>query len=141
MPAVEHQGEKMQHDAFIGQVQARARLDSRGAAETATRATLETLAERIPSDLAEDVAAQLPAEIRENVRRITVDAESVERFGQDEFMSRVAQRAHSDESDSVRLARAVFEVLDEATTGSTMDKVRHTFPEDLRRMSQAEGTD
>lgn len=38
----------MQHDELIGQVQARARLDSRGAAERATRAVLETLAERLP---------------------------------------------------------------------------------------------
>ncbi len=41
----------MQHDAFIGQVQARARLSSRGEAESATRATLETLGERMPEGL------------------------------------------------------------------------------------------
>jgi uncharacterized protein (DUF2267 family) len=34
----------MKHDEFIGQVQHRARLSSRGATERATRATLETLA-------------------------------------------------------------------------------------------------
>jgi uncharacterized protein (DUF2267 family) len=38
----------MQHDEFIGQVQNRAKLPSRGEAEGATRATLETLGERIP---------------------------------------------------------------------------------------------
>ena len=37
----------MQHDEFIGLVQHRARLDSRGAAEAATRATLETLGQRL----------------------------------------------------------------------------------------------
>lgn len=37
----------MQHDEFIGQVVARARLDSRGAVEQATPATLETLAQRL----------------------------------------------------------------------------------------------
>jgi uncharacterized protein (DUF2267 family) len=50
----------MQHDQFIGQVQQRARLDSRGAAERASRATQETLGERIRDSLAENLSAQLP---------------------------------------------------------------------------------
>ena len=59
----------MEHDEFIGQVQARARLDSRGAAEQATRATLETLGERLSEGAAENLAAQLPHEIGEHLRR------------------------------------------------------------------------
>jgi hypothetical protein len=43
----------MQHDEFVGQVQARARLADTGRAESAIRATLETLGERIPEGLAE----------------------------------------------------------------------------------------
>ncbi|KUP96971.1 DUF2267 domain-containing protein [Thermobifida cellulosilytica] len=129
----------MQHDTFIGQVQARARLDSRGSAETATRATLETLAERIPADLANDLAAQLPREISEHVRRITVrpGSEHGHRFGQEEFIARVKQRAYTDASGAEQIARVVFGVLDEATTGSTMDKVRHSLPDDLRELTLA----
>jgi uncharacterized protein (DUF2267 family) len=56
----EKEEETMKHDAFIGQVQHHARLDSRGAAERATRATLETLAERLAGGEANDLAAQLP---------------------------------------------------------------------------------
>ncbi|MFF4036461.1 DUF2267 domain-containing protein [Streptomyces sp. NPDC001816] len=41
------------HEEFIGRVQARARLDSRGAAERATSAALATLAECIPAGPAE----------------------------------------------------------------------------------------
>ena len=52
----------MKHDEFIGQVQHRARLSSRGEAERATRATLETLAERLAGGEEQDLAAQLPAE-------------------------------------------------------------------------------
>lgn len=52
----------MQHDVFIGQVQQRAKLPSRGDAERATRAALETLGERIPSGFATNLAAQLPVE-------------------------------------------------------------------------------
>ncbi len=50
----------MEHDEFIGQAQHRARLASRGEAERATRATLETLAERISDGAAQNLAAQLP---------------------------------------------------------------------------------
>ena len=53
----------MKHDAFIGHVADRAKLSSRGDALTAARATLETLAERIPADEAKDLGAQLPEEI------------------------------------------------------------------------------
>ena len=56
----------MEHDEFIGQVQHRARLGSRGDAERATRATLETLAERIADGAANNLAAQLPNEIGEH---------------------------------------------------------------------------
>ncbi|WP_017569801.1 DUF2267 domain-containing protein [Nocardiopsis halotolerans] len=128
----------MQHDAFIGQVQARARLSSRGAAEEATRATLETLAERVGSGLGYDLAGQLPREIGESLRRVADErgqGNDAESFDQREFLSRVAQRSHSDPPEAARNAHAVFETLDDATTGGVMDKVRHALPEDLREFS------
>ncbi|MBB4933607.1 uncharacterized protein (DUF2267 family) [Lipingzhangella halophila] len=133
----------MQHDIFIGQVQARGRLDSRGAAESATRATLETLAERLPPDLAEDLAAQLPVEIGEHVRRVTADPTSdhAARFGQGEFVARLSERAYTDEPEAAHLARVVFELLDEATTGGIMTKVRNSLPDDLREFSRAGSSD
>jgi len=59
----------MQHDQFIGQVQHRAQLSSRGDAERAVRATLETLAERLVGGEATDLAAQLPRELGEHPRQ------------------------------------------------------------------------
>ena len=50
----------MDHDSFIGEVQNRAELASRGEALSATRATLETLGERIEEGQATNLAAQLP---------------------------------------------------------------------------------
>ena len=50
----------MKHDEFIGQVQHRARLGSRGDAERATWATLQTLGERLAGGEAKDFASQLP---------------------------------------------------------------------------------
>jgi len=84
------------HDQFIGQVQHRARLGSRGDAERATRATLETLAERMADGAAHNLAAQLPSEIGEHLRRNAPDhAGTGEPFSLDEFFERATERKAS----------------------------------------------
>ncbi|WP_019819069.1 DUF2267 domain-containing protein [Saccharomonospora saliphila] len=131
----------MEHDHFIGQVQARAQLASRGEAEGLTRATLETLGERIPEQLATNLADQLPTEIGESLRRtITMGgAGSGERFGLDEFTRRVSERGHVGEPHAVYGARVVLEVTGEATEG-VLDKVREALPDDLRELVDAGST-
>jgi uncharacterized protein (DUF2267 family) len=128
----------MQHDEFIGKVQDRAHLPSRGDAERVTRATLETLGERIPEQAAEHLAAQLPLEIAEHLRRTMTmgGAGTGERFGLDEFAVRAAYRGHMAEPDAVYGARAVLEVVGEATQGS-LDKVRSALPGELRDLIDA----
>jgi uncharacterized protein (DUF2267 family) len=128
----------MNHDEFIGQVQQRARLASRGEAESATRATLETLAERMAGGAAENLAAQLPREIGEHLRRrAAMGASSGEQFGLDDFFARVTEREGVDQPDAVFHARAVLEVLEEATTGGLMAKIREQFPNEFDRMFDA----
>ncbi len=128
----------MQHDEFIGQVQARARLASRGDAERATRATLETLAERISQGAAENLAAQLPREIGEHLRRRSEPA--AERLSLDEFFTRVCEREGVDRPEAVFHARVVLEVVDQATSGSLLDKVRHQLPDEFDRLFTAGST-
>ncbi|WP_131740563.1 DUF2267 domain-containing protein [Actinomadura roseirufa] len=129
----------MQHDRMIGQIQARAHLPSRGAAETACRATLETLGERLPEGLADNLAAQLPREIGENLRRTEVYGGSGtgERFDRHDFVARVAARAGTDERKAAYMARVVLEVVDEASQGSMMTKVKRALPEDIRDLVSA----
>lgn len=123
----------MQHDEFIGQVQSRARLASRGEAEAATRATLETLGERVPETVASKLASQLPQELGGHLQRtITLGgAGTGERFGLEEFTDRVAQREIAERPDAVFHSRVVLEVLDEATQGTIRDKVRDMLPEEF----------
>jgi uncharacterized protein (DUF2267 family) len=132
----------MQHDEFIGQVQARARLSSRGDAERATRATLETLGERVPEGLADNLAAQLPHEVGEHLRRTEVygGLGTGERFDTREFLRRVSERSGADEPRAAYLARVVFEVVDEATSGTLTQKVAESLPDDLRRLVTAGST-
>jgi uncharacterized protein (DUF2267 family) len=128
----------MKHDAFIGQVQYRARLSSRGAAERATRATLETLAERLAGGEAKDLAAQLPPEIAEHLRGEW--SAMGERFSLDEFFRRVSQREGADLPDAVFHARAVIEVLSEAVSRGEMDDVRAQLPAEFDRLFEAGST-
>ena len=84
----------MKHDEFIGRVQHYTRLPSRGDAERATRATLETLGERLAGGEPKDLASQLPPEIGEHLLRGC--AGIGERFSLDEFYRRVSVREGED---------------------------------------------
>ena len=124
----------MQHDTFIGQVQARAGLSSRGEAGTATRATLETLAERIQATQAEHLAAQLPTEIGEHLRRVVLAQDepvSGARMTRHEFFDRVEQRSGLHPAKAVFAARCVMEVVGEATEGHLLEKIRGSLDEQL----------
>ena len=79
----------MQHDEFIGKVQAAARLPSRGDAEKATRVTPDTLGERLAGGEPSNLAAQLPEEIG---RYLEGREGTAERFGLDDFFKRVSER-------------------------------------------------
>jgi uncharacterized protein (DUF2267 family) len=124
----------MQHDEFIAQVQDRGKLASRGQAERVTRSVLETIGERIPDGLSDNIAAQLPHEIGEHLRR-TEQADkhgSGERFDRNTFITRVEQKSGLDRPEAVYAARVVCEVVDQATQGAVMTKVREALPPDVR---------
>jgi len=129
----------MQYDHFVGQVQARARLADSGKATAAIRATLETLGERIPEGLADNLAAQLSREIGEHLRRTVqlAGAGTGERFDHNEFIARVAERANMQPPQAAFALRVVFEVLDEATQGDVMQHVFDALPADLVQLATA----
>ena len=58
----------MKYDEFIKEVQTHGHIESREEAERATRATLETLAERLVGGEPHDLASQLPPELAEHLR-------------------------------------------------------------------------
>ncbi|MER7488349.1 DUF2267 domain-containing protein [Streptomyces sp. NPDC126497] len=117
----------MQHDEFIGKVQALTRLPDRGTSERATRAVLSTLAERLPAGLAGHVAAQLPPTLAAPMRQTV----SGERFDLTAFAGRIAGRAETDEDAAVREAAAVLEVLDAALTPELTEKLVAALPRDI----------
>lgn len=130
----------MTFDEFLGHVQHRARLGSTGAAERATRATLETLAERLAGGEAANLAAQLPAGIANYLTHNRLAAQVATRMTLDQFFARVAQREGADLPDAVFHARAVISVLQEAVTPGEMQDVRAQLPEAWDRLFTFERT-
>jgi uncharacterized protein (DUF2267 family) len=123
----------MQYDEFVGEVQNRARLPSRGDTVRAIQATLETLAERIDPGEADDLAAQLPPELGTFLR----DVETTERFSVDDFFLRVAAKETADLPDAAHHARAVIAVLQEAVTTGEMDDIRTQLPDNYKPLFEA----
>ena len=129
----------MEHDELIGQVRHRARLSSWGDAERATRATLATLGECIPEELADNLAAELPWEIGVHLWHPAGynGPAGGNRFDRQEFVARVAARARVRQQPAARLARTVFEVVGEAVQGDVMAKVTESLPDDIAELVTA----
>lgn len=118
----------MQYDEFITKVAHEAAVP-REEADALTAATLRTLAERISGGEAEDLAAQLPKELKGYLAR---PGEEAEPFGLDEFVRRVAERAGTDSDQAFAHVGAVFATLREAVAAGELDDVAAQLPEELR---------
>jgi uncharacterized protein (DUF2267 family) len=126
----------MKYDEFIAQVQQRARLNSRAEAEQATRATLETLGERITGTEAEDLASQLPPEIAQYLQKSP--SETGQSFALDEFFWRVSQREGVDLNESTYHARVIAALLSEVVTMGEIQDVRSQLPPDFAKLFDVE---
>ncbi|MFD8862989.1 DUF2267 domain-containing protein [Streptomyces sp. NPDC059590] len=135
----------MRYEELTSQVQALAQLPDRRSAERAVRATLETLAERIPDGLTDHMAAQLPPEAAYSMRRVAASHEASpaqrayrrnhgERFDLTGFAGRIAWRARTSEDEAIREASVFFEVLDSAVSPELMDRLYKALPSDIREL-------
>ncbi len=128
--------EKVKYDEFIKEVQTRGHMHSREEAEKATRATLETLAERLVGGEPQDLASQLPPELAEYMRY--EGEEESEPFSLDEFFERVNRRDEGvDLPRAVYHARVVMEVLQDAVTKGEIDHVRSQLPAEYEPLFEA----
>ncbi|ADB62565.1 Protein of unknown function DUF2267 [Haloterrigena turkmenica DSM 5511] len=111
----------MERAAIVETVSDRTDADEDGATD-ATRAVLETLGERLSTDQAEDLAAELPADLSEHL----TEGESGEQFSEEEFISRVDQRMETLDVTGERAATAVMaallESVDEAERSAVVDQ-------------------
>lgn len=117
----------MNHDEFVGHVQHLAHLPSRGDAELIIRATFETLGERLQSESAEHVAAQLPPELGRHLKNHRFEHLSLR-----EFNARVAEREHHDVEKASFHARCVLETVRAAISPGAVQKIRKQLPEEFQ---------
>jgi uncharacterized protein (DUF2267 family) len=96
-------------------------------AERVACATLQSLAERISTGETEDLAEQLPPELR----TCLIADGPPERFPVDEFLHRIEERAGVDHSTAERDAVAVFAALWRAVGPSEYADVRSELPKDF----------
>lgn len=122
----------MKYDEFIKHVQTVAQLNSREEAERATRATLETIKERIVGDEAKDLAAQLPPELGDFLRGR--EGEDGQHFSLEEFIGRVSEKEGVEPTTAILHVRAVFAVLQSAVTSGEFADVRANFSEDYSEL-------
>lgn len=123
----------MQYHDFIGQVQSRARLATEQDAVRATRATLQTLGERLFGGQADNAAAQLPSE----VGRFLTEIDHGQEISSVEFFHRISDRENVELPNAVYHARAVLEVLGEAISEGELEKIRAQLPDDFSRLLDA----
>ncbi len=104
----------MQYEAFIQLVQDRGGLRDRALAEDVTRATLETLGERLSAADAAGVAAQLPEDLGACLAHRASPTTAPSDFGAEDFYRKVADRCELSSQDAREPVRAVFITLREA---------------------------
>lgn len=121
----------MQMNEFVGQVQDGARLASLEQALNATRATLETLAERLGADDSRHLAAQLPDGIGQYLGSRDAVAEP---FSSDEFLKRIGAREGVGTPAADHHARAVLGALRQAVPSGEMQSVLGHLPADYARL-------
>lgn len=131
----------MQQDAILPEVKRTAQLESRTEADSAVKATLNTLGERIPVDQAEKLAGELPEEY---AGALTERSEAEpEEFPLEEFVRRVAERERYESSDASpveRHSRAVLTTLADAGLGSELSTVRDQLPDEYDALFEEGGS-
>lgn len=128
----------MNYDELVTRTASRADLEY-DEAQSALRATLATLSERISDGEADDLAAQLPAEAAEVLRPVPGQPRTggAEPFDAREFITRVGQREGRPAQQAQDHARAVFETLREAVAPEEFDNAMAQLPENFTTITAA----
>ena len=134
----------MEYQDFINAVAMRAKV-STDQATALTRATLETLADRISAGKAEDLAFQLPDGLDDHLRKplrqehAPLRQEHANSFGLDEFVERVASRPAVDRALAGAGVRAALTTLREAVSRDEFEDTLAQLPKEFRQVIEPVG--
>ncbi|MBW4441925.1 MAG: DUF2267 domain-containing protein [Plectolyngbya sp. WJT66-NPBG17] len=118
----------MNYDQFIKTVKDLGGFGDRDSAIKATKATLETMRERLLGDEASNLAAQLPADLADCLRGR--EGQMGDNFKIDEFYRRIAEREGVDTNIAATHAKTVIAVLSQAVSAGEFSDVRINFAKD-----------
>jgi uncharacterized protein (DUF2267 family) len=118
-------------ETFVAKVADRAGLDRDGAVRT-SEAVLETLGERISRGEVEDLATQLPPELRRALERGDARSSGAARkMSLDEFLQAVAEREGLTPEEAREHTRAVFATLREAVSPKEFADMTAQLPDEF----------
>jgi uncharacterized protein (DUF2267 family) len=120
------QDETMQIIEFVSIVKERGEMDSSQKAMDAIQSTLLTLSERMFGYEAQNLAQQLPEEVRMFLRL----SEERQPFSLQEFYRRVALREAVDMDKAVFHAQAVMAAVEDAVPEEEVNNLRAQFPDE-----------
>jgi uncharacterized protein (DUF2267 family) len=124
----------MNFKEFTYTVAERAGLSREEAADL-TRATLETLADRLSGGEARDLAVRLPEPMGESL--CGKKGMAAGNFGLEEFVRRVSEHAGLTVKETTEGVRAVFRTLAEVVPSDHFDQAMSQLPGDFRRMLES----
>ncbi|MET7902267.1 DUF2267 domain-containing protein [Streptomyces sp. NPDC005355] len=120
----------MDYATFVDTVTQRSGLP-REKAEAVIHATLGTLAERITRGEADDLASELPKQLKESLVSPTPEAEA---FGLEEFVNRVSTRAEVSPESAREGAAAVLSTVRDAVSGGEFRHVMSQLPNEFEEL-------
>jgi uncharacterized protein (DUF2267 family) len=127
----------MRYHEFIDQVREQADLESDRMAVQATEAALATLGERLYRTNRDNLAAQLPKELKEHLYKY-VDAgatrQDAQHFSLEEFYDRVGARVGVRHSPAVRQAQVVMIALEEAISPGMLQQILSSLPDEFKEL-------
>ncbi|BAZ31019.1 hypothetical protein NIES4074_34890 [Cylindrospermum sp. NIES-4074] len=122
----------MEYNEFITHVESLAQSNSREEAESATRATLETIKERIAGDELEAFTRLLPQELGNYLRGR--EGDSGQSFNLQEFIKRASQKENIEPTTAAIHVRAVFAVLQNAISPEIFARFHSYFSHDYEEL-------
>ncbi|MGS2619965.1 DUF2267 domain-containing protein [Micromonospora sp. LZ34] len=128
----------MNYAEFVEVVARRAGVPSEKA-EAVSRATLETLTDRVTAGQASNIAGQLPRELRQHLHKTTtaVGSQNAEPFALNQFVERVARRAGVDVPMADAGMRAVLSTIGEAVSKDELKDLVSQLPKEFWEIIQA----
>ena len=120
----------MNDKEFYRSVAQRAALSREEAADL-TRATLETVADRVSGGEARDLAAELPEPLAQPLRS---GDEAAKRFDLEEFVRRVSERTGLTAPETTRGIRAVLVTLREVAPSDQFTEMMAQLSKDFRTL-------